>query len=100
MTRISYTFKNARKGNTDLSALNVPLGALLRLERNPRITAFVVDPRAVLYEGEVQSLSCAAKAALASEGLTETERRGPSCWTYNGETLTEIHARLNDRSKA
>ena len=83
------------KARTQSSVFNfemvkIPIGAVLNLARDKNIICEVVDKRWVKYNGEITSLTAAAKHALD----VDRPIQGPLYWEYNGELLTERRKRM------
>ena len=70
--------------------VKIPIGAVLNLARDKNIICEVVDKRWVKYNGEITSLTAAAKHALD----VDRPIQGPLYWEYNGELLTERRKRM------
>lgn len=78
--------------NFDMVA--IPVGSELSLTHDPNIKAIVANNKQVVYEGNLYSLSEAARLALITLGYNWKAVQGPAYWLYNGETLDEIRQRM------
>ncbi|HPL92922.1 MAG TPA: GIY-YIG nuclease family protein [bacterium] len=78
--RVAFNFK----------MIDIPIGAELTLWRDENIKAKVIDNRNILFEGEVTSVSAAARKALGINYRIS----GTDCWVYEGETLDERRRRI------
>lgn len=67
-------------------SVGIPVGALLRFTRDQTVEAVVEPGNKVKYDGQIHSITGAAKLALKTDGAV----RGPSYWMYKGKTLSEI----------
>lgn len=71
-------------------------GAVLTWVRDPSITCTVYNDRQVVFEGNVVSLSDAAKTLAARAGSKKVAFRGPLYWKYQGKTLQEWRTERED----
>lgn len=77
--RKSFEFKDA----------DVKVGDVLVYANNPDITAEVIGPKKIFFEGEETSLSKSALTLLHREGYTWSTVNGWQYWTFDDETLSE-----------
>lgn len=74
------------------SMCNIPIGAKITYYKDDTIFCTVVDDKKVEYNGEVMSLTAAARLVM---GLDSTAHiAGPRFFKYNGEMLNDIRERL------
>ena len=79
------------------SMVGLEPGTELHFSRNISITATVEDDRHIMFEGEVTSLSSAAKKVFAKHhGKHYQSLWGPNFWMHAGETLAELRLRLEE----
>jgi rhodanese-related sulfurtransferase len=76
----------------------IPIGSILKLTKDPNITATIDGERSVLFNGESMALSGAALAALRSMGYNWKSAHGAAYWEYDGETIWDRGERLRDNS--
>ncbi len=82
--------ETARRGPFRFSDCHIPFGSKIAFIDDPSILATVIDDRHIEYQGETTSTSALAqKLKGRSESL-----QGPNFFTYNGEKLTDLRARL------
>ena len=74
--------------------IDIPMGSTLTFTKDITKTAKVLDKQKIEFEGEVHSLSSSALEIVHSMGYTWSQISGPSCWVYEGETLTERRLRM------
>lgn len=87
--------ENQKKPNTDMLDLGIPIGADLTFQRDSAIKAKVVGAQEVRFQGEVISLSTAARRAFEKIGGPKwASYAGAQYWEYKGETLKKIRDRL------
>ena len=79
--------KKRRRGIFRFSTVRIKPDTVLTWRRNPDITCTVYDDRNVLFEGNVTSLSDAAKIVNLREGHKCTAMPGTDWWMYEGQTL-------------
>lgn len=72
------------------SMIDVQIGTLLQFKHNPQETCEVVSDNKVKYQGEMMSLSAAARIVLKAMGHKASSARGPDYWLLDGMTLTEL----------
>ena len=77
--RRNYVFDNA----------GVKVGDVLTYSGDDGITAEVVTPKKILFEGEQMSVSKAALILLHREGYTWKSVNGWQYWGLDGQTLSE-----------
>jgi hypothetical protein len=82
----------ARRANFSFKLVNIPVNAELTFIHDENIKARVLDNRSIEVNGEVTSLSAAAKKALN----VEWPAQGPLYWIYQGETLDERRKRIEN----
>ena len=71
--------------------VDIPVGAILTFYKDDTIKAKVLDNRAIEVNGEITSLSTAAKKILN----VDWPAQGPLYWIYEGETLDERRRRYD-----
>lgn len=76
----------------------IPIGSILKLTKDSKITAAVDGERSVLFNGESMALSAAALAALRSMGYNWKSAHGAAYWEFDGETIWDRGERLRDNS--
>lgn len=79
--------------NIDLEMIGIPIGAELVHVKDPKLKCIVIqlsDPPLVVCEGEVLTLTAAAKKR------TQTSVRGPKLWKCGKETLQERRERFEE----
>jgi hypothetical protein len=89
----------ARRTVFNFDMVQIPVGSVLTFTRDPKITATVADARRVTFEGNVTSLSDAARLALARFGINWSAVQGPMYWEFEGETLDERRRRMEEGSE-
>ncbi len=67
---------------------------ILTFSRDEEITCKVVDNRNVEFEGDVITLTAAAKIALERQGINWKAVSGPASWQFEGETLYDRRKRM------
>jgi len=82
------------RGRFNFDMVNVPIGSVLSFVKDTTITATVIDSQKVEFEGETHSLSSSALEIVHRMGYTWSQVAGPSYWIFEGETLTERRARM------
>jgi len=80
----------ARRAVFNFKMVDIPIGGELSFVNDENIKAKVIDNRSIELNGEITSLSTAAKKLLDVEYPTQ----GPVYWMYEGETLDERRKRL------
>ena len=78
------------------SQYQIPIGSVLSLTKDPRITARVDSDRTVSYNGQSISLSAAALQGLRSIGYNWKSAHGAAYWEYEGETIWDRYERLRE----
>lgn len=78
------------------SKVGIKPGTVLNWRRDEAITCTVYDDRAVLFEGQITSLSDAAKTVNLREGRRCTALPGPEWWMCDGKTLAAIRLEIED----
>jgi hypothetical protein len=86
--------EHKRLADFTFDSVGVPVGALLRFTRDQSVEATVAPNDQVKYDGQVISISKAAKLALKKVGKDWKNVQGPMYWMYNGKTLHELHEKL------
>ena len=76
----------------------IPIGSILKLTKDPNITATIDGERSVLFNGESMALSGAALAALRSMGYNWKSAHGAAHWEFDGETIWDRGERLREDS--
>ena len=79
-----------RRSVFNFKMVDIPVGSELSFVRDENIKAKVADNRSVEFNGNVISLSEAAKQALGVEYLVQ----GPAYWLFEGEVLDERRRRI------
>ena len=79
-----------RRSVFNFKMVDIPVGSELSFVRDENIKAKVADNRSVEFNGNVISLSEAAKQALGVEYLVQ----GPAYWMFEGEVLDERRRRI------
>lgn len=77
--------KRKRLHNFTFSELNIPVGATLCFSRNNTITCIVYSDNSVVYNGEIMTLT---EAARYTGMIPFKEIQGPRFWMYENELLT------------
>lgn len=78
---------------------NLKVGDVLHYANNEQITAEVISPKKILFEGKEESLSASALTLLRRDGYSWNTCNGWSFWMFENETIAERLARvLNDQS--
>lgn len=72
--------------------VDIPVGAELIFSRDENVKAKVVDNRSIEFNGEITSLSNAAKNILGYDYGVQ----GTAYWMYEGETLDERRKRIEE----
>lgn len=85
-----------RRARFNFTMVNIPTGAVLRFTRDENITATVTDARHVSFNGQITSLSEAARQALTTKGFNWVAVQGPRYWQYEGEILEDRRRRLEE----
>ena len=85
-----------RRARFNFTMVGIPVGAVLTFTRDQQVTATVTDAKHVVYNGQVTSLSEAAKQALAAKGFHWIAVQGPRYWQYEGEILEDRRRRLEE----
>jgi hypothetical protein len=83
-----------RRARFNFNMVGIPVGAVLTFTRDSSVTAIVVDASHVTFNGQVTSLSEAARLALLAKGLSWSAVQGPRFWQFEGEILEERRRRL------
>lgn len=82
--------KNRAKFNFEM--VKIPVGSMLTFTRNPELTCRVINDTQIEYNGEIKSLSEAAKLALG----IDYNVAGTLYWEYEEETLDERRRRFEE----
>ena len=92
----TLTKERKRKSNFKFSMVGIDKGATLSFVRDKEIQVTVVDDKNVLFEDEREpfgknpvSLSQSAQILLKRDSI-----RGPDCWVFENETLSERRERM------
>ena len=89
--------EQTRGARFKFSKVGIEIGATLSFARNENITAVVANDRQVNFEGQTTSLTQSALTILNRDfGWNAQSVAGPVYWLYDGETLSERRARLED----
>jgi hypothetical protein len=79
----------------NFSMVGIPHGSTLSFYNDESITATVVDDRTIEFEGEVQSLTKAARTLLLRENPNRNPAiPGPRYWVFKGESVTARRLRM------
>ena len=76
------------------SMVDIAVGSELSFINKEHIVAKVVGDNSIEFEGEIYSLSGAAKEILAREGRYYTSASGPMHWMFGSETLHDRRNRM------
>jgi hypothetical protein len=88
-----------RRSRFQLAMIGLKPGTILHLEKNPTITCTTVDDvNKVSFNGEVLSLSEAARQAVNQVGYEWPSASGPWEWTYGGKRLDDIRAEIEEKA--
>ena len=82
--------KEAKRGPFRFSAVDIPVGSVLKYANDASIEVTVVDDRHISYKGVTTSMSAVAKELLASDHAVQ----GTLYFTYEGEKLTDRRDRI------
>ena len=85
---------NTIRPNFQFIWVGIGIGAELSFKHNKDKVAKVVSNNRIEFEGEVCSLSYAARKILNEAGSDTTGVSGPSYWMFEGETLNERRLRM------
>jgi len=86
----------ARRSAFNFTMVDVPVGAILTFTRDPNVTATVADAKRVQFNGQLTSLSEAARLAFVQKGFNWSAVQGPLYWQYEGEALDERRRRMEE----
>ena len=86
---------SARLSPFRFSMVGIKIGEEIHSLEYPEVKAVVVDDKHVEYNGETISLSPLAKQILGWKGTPQ----GPLHFTYNGEILANMRARIEDEKR-
>ena len=64
-------------------------GDELQYSKDDNITATVVGPKKIMFEGAEESLSSSALKVLRRDGFNWQQANGWAYWTFDGETIAE-----------
>ena len=94
--RQALTKERSRKSNFKFSTVDIRPGVTLSFVRDEEIQVKVIDDKNVLFENEREpfgknpvSLSQSAQILLKRDSI-----RGPDCWVFENETLSERRERM------
>ena len=91
----SLNKERSRRSNFKFSSVGIPAGSTLSFFRDENIKVKVVDDRNVEFEGGITSLTQSSLKLLNRDfGKSWKAARGPDCWIYENETLSERRSRL------
>jgi hypothetical protein len=76
------------------SQYQIPIGAVLQLTKDSKITAVVDGERTVNFNNVSMSLSAAALQGLKSLGYNWKSAHGAAYWEFEGETIWDRYERL------
>lgn len=85
--------QEAKRGPFRFSNCNIPIGSQITFINKPDVIATVLDDRHIMYNGETTSLSAVAERVLNKKNLA-----GPKYFTYEGELLSNIRKKLEDKN--
>lgn len=85
--------ETARRGPFRFSECNIPPGSEIEFIEDASIKAVVVDDRHIEYDGETTSVSALAQKLKGFDHPVQ----GTLWFTYKGEKLTDIRARMETR---
>lgn len=86
--------RSMRRSSFQFSMVGIGIGDELSFKSNKDKVAKVVSDNKIEFEGEVYSLSSAAKKILNDEGSDTQGVSGPIYWMYEGETLNDRRTRM------
>ena len=86
--------KSIRRDSFQFSMVGIGVGAELSFKSNKSKVAKVVSNNRIEFEGEVHSLSSAAKKILNDEGSYTQGVSGPIYWMFERETLDDRRSRM------
>ena len=88
----SQALLNAKKKRErfNFKIINIEPGTILEFIKDRTITCEVVDDTKVRFRGEVVSLSGSALTVIQEMGYDWDRISGPTYWSLNGETVSEI----------
>ena len=79
-----------KQGTIDFEKLGVPDNAELIFTMDEKYKCYVKYPNFVVFNGEEQSLTSAAKKVLHELGYKWNAAQGPKYWSYDEETILQI----------
>ena len=85
-----------RRARFNFTMVDIPVGAVLTFTRDDKVTAVVTDAKHVSFNGQITSLSDAARKALSAQGYHWVAVQGPLHWKYEGEILEERRRRMEE----
>lgn len=74
----------------------IPMGSVLRLTKDSKVTAIVDGERTVRFNDESVSLSNAALQALRNLGYNWKAAHGAAYWEFDGETIWDRYERMRE----
>ena len=93
-----HALEKARKKSNrppfTFSMVDIAVGSKLSFINKENVVATVVEDNNIEFEGEIYSLSRAAKKILAREGRYYTSASGPMHWMFEEETLHDRRNRM------
>ena len=91
--------ERARRVRFKFQMVKLRTGTVLTFFRNESITATVHDDSQIVFNGQVTSLTNAAREAFIQlYGRSPASLAGPRYWVYQSETLSERRRRLEEES--
>lgn len=84
--------QEAKRGPFRFSAVDIPIGAVLKYVNDPTIEVAVVDDRHISYKGLTTSVSAVAQELLEADHAVQ----GTLYFTYEGEKLTDRRDRVEN----
>ena len=82
---------------TTFEMLNIPVGTELTftMDKSIKATTFDNKNKIKLSDGDVYSISRAARILNVKMGYADTSYQGPNFWLLNGKTLWEIRQQID-----
>jgi hypothetical protein len=96
--RLDLEEARARRSAFNFSMVGVPEGSVLSFTRDADIKAIVEDAKRVRFDGQLTSLSEAARLAFLQKGFVWKAVQGPLYWKFDGETLDERRRRMEEEA--
>ncbi len=83
-----------RRDRFSFKMVDIPEGEYLQFTRDESITCQVLGNNKILFDGKEESLTSAALQIINANGYQWKSVQGPSCWSYQGETLHQRRLRF------